>query len=130
MSRDAPAFRRLRSSARLALSLAVQVKMDSCVLECELHALERLSTKGRGKPVEFVPFRFFFANKLGRDEKLLLAFDAFVLSKLLGRKVSIGKIIHGNEQAAMIAKPSVLFSKVRQRIEKITALLSSLIAAY
>jgi hypothetical protein len=26
---------------RLALSLTVQVKMDSCILECELHALER-----------------------------------------------------------------------------------------
>src|ERR1700693_4185335 len=86
----------------LALSLTVQVKMDSCVLECELHALERLPAKGRGKPVEFVPIRFLFTNKLGRDEKLLLAFDAFVLSKLLGRKVSTGKIIHGHEQSTMI----------------------------
>ena len=111
---------------RLALSLTVQVKMDSCILECELHALERVPTKGRGKPVQFVPIRFVFTNKLGRDEKLLLAFDAFVLSKLLGRKVSTGKIIHGNEQATMIVKPSALAGKVRQCIEKITALLSSL----
>src|ERR1700693_2520780 len=56
----------------------------------------------------------------------LLRKIAFVLSKLLGRKVSTGKIIHGNKQATMIVKPSALASKVRQCIEKITALLSSL----
>jgi hypothetical protein len=100
---------------RLALSLAVQAKMDSCVLECELHALERVPAKGRGKPVEFVPIRFVFTNKLGTDEKLLLAFDAFVLSKFLGRQVSIGKIIHGNEQATMTAKPSLKALAIREK---------------
>jgi hypothetical protein len=33
--------------------------------------------------------------KLENDDKLALAFDAFVLSRSLGRKISFGKIIHG-----------------------------------
>ena len=110
---------------RLAPGLAVQVKMDSCVLETELHAVERVPAKGRGKPVQFIPIRFAFKNKLARDDKLLLAFDAFVLSKSLGREVTVGKIIHGDERATMTVKTSALAGEVRKRIEKITALLSS-----
>ena len=109
----------------LAPGLAVQVKMDSCVLESELHAVQRVPAKGRGKPVQLIPIRFAFKNKLAREDRLLLAFDAFVLSKSLGREVTIGKIIHGDERAAMTVKTSALAGEVRKRIEKITALLSS-----
>jgi predicted RecB family nuclease len=108
----------------LAPGLAVQVKFDSCVLESELHAIQRVPAKGRGKPV-LIPIRFAFKNKLTRADKLLLAFDAFVLSKSLGREVSIGKFIHGDERVTMTVKTSALAGEVRNQIEKITALLSS-----
>ena len=42
-----------------------------------------------------------FTNKLGKDEKLLLAFDAFVLAEMLGREGSLGRIIHGDDHAAL-----------------------------
>ena len=61
---------------RLASSLAVQAEMDSCGLESELHAIERVPAGGRGKAAQFIPIRFVFTNKLGKDDKLLLAFDA------------------------------------------------------
>jgi len=48
--------------------------------------------------VQFIPIRFIFTNKLGKDDKLLLAFDAFVLSEMLGREVRFGKIIHGDDR--------------------------------
>jgi hypothetical protein len=73
-------------------SIAVQAHMDTCVLEYELHAVERVPAKGRGKPVQFIPIRFLFTNKLSKDDKLLLALDAFALSKSLGREVSVGRI--------------------------------------
>jgi len=38
----------------------------------------------------FIPIRFVFTNKLDKDAKLLLAFDAFVFPKLLGREVGPG----------------------------------------
>jgi hypothetical protein len=36
--------------------------------------------------------RFVLTNKLSKDDKLLLALDAFILSKSLRREISIGKI--------------------------------------
>jgi predicted RecB family nuclease len=110
---------------RLAFSLAVQAQMDSCVLESELHALERVPTEGRGKPAQFIPIRFVFTNKLGNDDKLVLAFDAFALSRSLGREISLGKIIHGDDHATLKVKTSALTSEVRKVNGKIASLLSS-----
>ncbi len=50
-------------------------ELESCV-----HAIERIPSAGRGKAAQFVPIRFIFRNKLTTDDKLLLAFDVFVLS--------------------------------------------------
>ncbi|MBI4660453.1 MAG: hypothetical protein HY735_16575, partial [Verrucomicrobia bacterium] len=69
---------------------------SECVLESRLHAVERIPSEGRGRPAQFLPIRCIFRNKLTKDDKLLLAFDAFVLSQAVGREVSLGKIIHGD----------------------------------
>ncbi|TKS62099.1 MAG: hypothetical protein EWM73_02807 [Nitrospira sp.] len=110
---------------RLASSLAVQAQTDCCVLESELHAMERVPAEDQGKPAEFIPIRFVFTNKLGNDDKLLLGFDVFVLSESLGLEIGTGKIIHGDDSATLRAKTSALTGEVRKRIEKLTALLSS-----
>ena len=100
---------------RLASSFAVQARMDSCVLESELHAVERGPAEGRGKPVQFIPTRFLFTNKLSKDDKLLLARDAFALSKSLGREVSVGRIIHGDAHATLKVKTSAMTSESASR---------------
>ena len=87
--------------------------------------IERIPSEGRSKAAQFIPIRFLFTNKLGKDEKLLLAFDAFVLSGTLGREVGLGKIIHGDEHATLKVKTSALAGEVRKRLEKIAALLSN-----
>jgi hypothetical protein len=115
---------------RLAFSLAVQAQMDYCALESELHALERVPTEGRGKPAQFIPIRFVFTNKLGNDDKLVLAFDAFALSRSLGREISLGKIIHGDDHATLKVKTSALTSEVRKVTGKIASLLSSELKAF
>ena len=66
------------------------------IAESQLHAVERVSAEGRGKAAQFIPIRFSFCNKLIKDDKLLLAFDAFVLAQALGRDIATGKIIHGD----------------------------------
>jgi hypothetical protein len=71
--------------------------------------------EGRGKAAQFIPSRFIFTNKLGKDDKLLLAFDAFVLSAALGREIPVGKIIHGDDHATLKVKTSALTGKVRKR---------------
>jgi len=94
-------------------------------LETRLHAVERVPSEGRGKPAEFIPIRFVFTNKLGKDDKLLLAFDGYVLSESLGRAIAAGKIIHGDDHATLKVKTAALAGEVRKRLEKIAALLSS-----
>ena len=95
------------------------------LLESRLHAVERVPLEGRGKPSQLVPIRFVFRNKLTKDDRLLLAFDALVLSQVLGREVSLGKIIHGDDHATLRVKTSALTSDVRKRIDKLATLLSN-----
>jgi predicted RecB family nuclease len=90
-----------------------------------VHAVERLPSEGRGKPAQFIPIRFDPTNKLGKDAKLLLAFDALLLSEMLGQEVSLGKLIHGDDYAVLNVNTSTLAVEVRKDIDKIVALLSS-----
>lgn len=57
----------------LATGIVAHGEIDSCAFESELHALERVLSEGRGRPAQFIPIRFIFTNKLGKDDKLLLA---------------------------------------------------------
>ncbi len=108
-------------------------------LESRLHGIERIPSRGRGKVAQFIPIRFIFRNKLTKDDRLLLAFDALVLSQVIGREVTLGKIIHGDTHATLNVKFGAriaesarthatskgLAAEVRKRVEKLTALLSS-----
>jgi hypothetical protein len=89
--------------------------MDSGVLEWELQAVERVPAEGRSKPAQFIPIRLLFTNKLSKDDKLLLALDAFALSKSLGREVSVGRIIHGDDHATLKVKTSPMTSEEANR---------------
>jgi predicted RecB family nuclease len=95
------------------------------IAETQLHAVERVPAKGRGTAAQFMPIRFVFFNKLGKDDRLLLAFDALLLSAALGRECTTGKIIHGDDHATLKVKTSALAGEVRKRLEKIAALLSN-----
>ena len=95
------------------------------LLESCLHAVERVPSEGRGKPAQFVPIRFIYRNKLTHDDRLLLAFDALVLSETLGREVSLGNIIHGDDHPTLKVKTSALTGEVRKRLQKMAAMLSN-----
>ena len=95
------------------------------IIEARLHAIEHVPSKGRGKPTKFVPIRFAFQNKLNNDERMMLAFDALALSKVVGCPIGLGKIIHGEKQTTLKVKTSGMAGQVQSRIKKITALLSS-----
>jgi predicted RecB family nuclease len=101
------------------------VSSPSCLLETCLHLVERVPAEGRGKAAQFIPIRFIFFNKLSKDDKLLLAYDAFVLGQVLGRDIAVGKLIHGDKHATLKVKTSALAGEVRKRREKVAALLSS-----
>jgi|ERR1017187_6271244 len=58
--------------------LALDVLAQTENLESNIHAMERIRSEGRGKAAQFVPIRFIYRNKLTRNDKLLVAFDALV----------------------------------------------------
>ncbi|MFH0960715.1 MAG: TM0106 family RecB-like putative nuclease, partial [Pseudomonadota bacterium] len=109
----------------LAASLVVQAQMNPYVLASNIHAMERVPSGGQGKPTQFIPIHFVFTNKLSKNEKLLLAFDALILSETLGCEIRHGKIIHGDDYAILKMKTSAMTDKVCKRVEDIAALLSS-----
>src|ERR1035437_1230610 len=104
--------------------LATDSRVCGQDLECTLHAVERVPSDTPGKPAQFIPIRFISTNKLGSHDKLLLAFDALVLSEALGRQVDLGKIIHGDDRVALRVKIDPLDSVLRKITAKIAALLS------
>ena len=87
--------------------LAVDFVAINETLETHLHAVERMPANSQGKQFQLTPIRFIFSNKLTKGDKLILAFDALVLSGMLRREVSHGKIIHGaNYSAVSSYKPT------------------------
>ena len=116
-----PAGENLKTAKwRLALDLPVQAGE----MESRIQAVERVPSEGRGKPAQFIPARFVFFNKLSKDDRLLVAFDALALSEVLGREVSVGKIIHGDDHATLKVKVASILGPVRKLTGKMSALLA------
>ena len=104
--------------------LAIDVRWRTRDLESRLHAVERIPSEGHRRRAQFIPYRFEFANKLTKEHKLLLAFDALLLSEAIGHEVTLGKIVHGDSHATLKVKTPAFASEVRKRIKEITALLA------
>jgi hypothetical protein len=69
--------------------LGIDFAVQSQNLQCSCHGVAQIPSAGRGRTAQFFPIRFVFRNKLHRDDKLLLAFDARVLSEVLRRGVGL-----------------------------------------
>jgi predicted RecB family nuclease len=105
--------------------LAVGVHARSKNLECFSHAMGRNPPTRRGRAAQFVPIRFVVSNQVGRDDKLLLSFDAAVLSEMLGREIALGKIVYGDNYATRKVKTLDLADAVRKLTDKIGLLLAN-----
>jgi predicted RecB family nuclease len=98
----------------------VKVKNDS--LESNIHVIEHIPPEGRGRSSQYIPYRYIFTNKLTKDDKMLVAYDAFVLSETFNREVDIGKIIHGDNFTALKVNTSALRTSIRKLTSKINSL--------
>jgi predicted RecB family nuclease len=114
-----------RQTQNAAWRLAIDVHFWTNSLEARLRAVERAPSEERNTPVQFIPYRFQFANKVVKNDKLMLAFDALQLSAAVGRQVSLGKIIHGDGHVRLKVRLSSLTTEVRKRITEVTSLLSN-----
>jgi hypothetical protein len=70
------------------MAVGIRLCSNNKILESRLHAVERVPSNGRGKTVQFIPIRFTFTNNLTKNDKLMLAFDALLLSGMLRVEVS------------------------------------------
>jgi predicted RecB family nuclease len=118
----APPISKYTKDAKWRLAVDVHSKTNN--LESRLHAVERMPSEGRGRSVQFVPHRFEFANKLTKNSRLSLAFDALVFSEAGGCEISLGIITHGVGHATVKVKLSSLVREVHKRIKDITLLLA------
>jgi len=80
-------------------------------LRVSCHAVERIPSAGRSRAAQLVPIRFVFSNRPTRQDKLILAFEALVISKALGREVTLGRIIYGDGHVTLNVKVSALASR-------------------
>lgn len=107
------------------LNLVIDFLAQSENLQSSCHAVERIPSAGRGQAAQFVPIRFVFSNKFTRHDKLLLAFDALVISKVLGREVTLGRIVYGDDHVTLKVKVSALQGEVAKATDKIGLMISS-----
>jgi len=110
-------------SVKWRLAIDLTTRADN--LESTVHAVERVASRGPGEPTQFIPMRFIYTEKLNRDDRLLLAFDALVLSENLGREVGLGKIVHGDASVTLEVKTGALTSRAQKLTETIDAMLRS-----
>jgi predicted RecB family nuclease len=104
--------------------LATDLRWSTINLESCLQAVERVPAEGRGRPAQFIPYRFEFVNRLTKEHKLLLAFDALLLSEAVGSEVNLGKIVHGDSHATLRVDTLAFTARVRKLIKDITILLA------
>lgn len=103
---------------------ALDSTIDEKNLESNIHAVRRISD-GHDKISRFIPVRFFFRNKITKNDKLLVAFDALVLSEKLRLPVTQGEIIHGDSHTTVRVKTADLLKEVRKITSRIDRVISS-----
>jgi predicted RecB family nuclease len=103
--------------------LAIDVRWKTEEVESYLQAVERMPAEGRGRPAIFIPYRFEPSNKITKQHKLLLAFDALMLSDRLGREIKLGKIVHGDSYVTLNVNTLALAEEARKRIKDNATLL-------
>jgi hypothetical protein len=81
--------------------IAIEVLAHTCNLESCIGALEQILSETKGDARQFVPIRFVPLNKITIEHKYGLAFDAWVLSEMLGHEITVGRIIHGDGHATL-----------------------------
>ena len=73
----------------------------------------------------FVPIRFVANNKLSTSAKIIAAFEAISIAKVLGTKTGFAKIVHGEKSATISVNAGALSRSVHKKVLQVSSLLSS-----
>jgi hypothetical protein len=91
-------------------------------IHTRLHALVRMATHRGADGASYSPVRFVPHEKLASFDKLLVAFDALVLSRGTGHKPRVGKIVHGSRYVSATVPLSRLSGKAQSSLTRLAAL--------
>jgi SRSO17 transposase/predicted flap endonuclease-1-like 5' DNA nuclease len=101
--------------------LLIDCVLQSQGLQSHVHALERSAVPINRKSDSFIPIRCVLSNRITEHDKLLIAFDALVLSTISGEMPLFGKIVYGCEQRVVKAQLARLVEKVQAIVSEIAA---------
>ncbi len=101
-------------------------------IQARLHGLELDRSQARVGRDSYIPIRFVAKEKLAPSDRLMLAFDAFALSRVMGRVPGVGKIIHGCGYSTVKVPLTKLVGRVRSILgemasERATSAVSSVV---
>lgn len=99
--------------------LLINPVMQTEGLRSRPDALERVTLRGKKKGHYYIPIRMILREKLTKEDKCLLAFDALILSTAVGKVPAFGKIIHGRNFRVSRVKLGGLLRTARSTAEKI-----------
>src|SRR5262245_37944987 len=96
----------------------VAISSEICA---HLDALELTPVTPNRRASFYRPLRFVPSEKLTGADKLLLAFDALAISRIIGKTPPNGKIIHGCKYRAAVIPLAKLIGKARTILGKLAA---------
>ncbi len=105
-------------------ALVIDCTVQAQGIKSQVHALERMAFLSRKQPSAYIPIRFVPTEKITKQDKLSLAFDALALCGVFGREPPMGKIICGSEHSIRKVDLDGLVKAARSLIKKIAILLS------
>ena len=104
--------------------LIIQPYITAHDVGSNIHALERVDAPTQTHSRYYTPIRFVPFEKVSKDHRLMLAFDAFVLWKAFGQMATKGTIIHGLQQTALVFKLDAWIHEVESLNGKLRILLT------
>jgi predicted RecB family nuclease len=104
-------------SGRYPLVIGSVVRVEG--LQSNIDALEWIRLGIKRKQGYYIPIRTNPREKLTREDKFLLAFDAIVLSLAVGQVPAFGRIIHGKDFRVLKVKLPGLMKAARQIVQEI-----------
>ena len=88
-------------------------------ISTRIHGLELDCSRIGAADCPYVPIRFVPREKPSADDRLLLAFDAYALSHVLGKTPHCGKIIYGHQYSTLRVPVAGMLDRVRSVLGKI-----------
>jgi predicted RecB family nuclease len=90
-------------------------------IQSQIQLMERVEHRGGEARASYVPVMFVRNDKVTQRDKLLLAFQAHVLTPVLGAPPTEARIVHGEEYRTLRVRIESLVGRVRGLIERIGA---------